>query len=220
MALACTAAMAFAGCGSASEEERERSDSERARAALLRQADLPVEWTRIDDDGETPQPSAEARAKMCPGYPAEWLFSAGDDYVTFESDLGVVIHGVTTVADGTDAAAQFEDLGSPRSLRCVSGTLTWSMQQANGESEIELKLGKVRTELLKRGGDERGVHIETTLGTPDGSVEIPVEADFLATHEGDHFSTVAVLGLQEPVNPALRDRLAEIAAQRLQQVFG
>ena len=216
--LACaTAAMALTGCGAASDEERERSDGERARAALLTQGDLPGEWRRSDSGAEEAAPSPEQLARLCPGYPAAWLVSGGDEVASFESDGGVIAHGITTVADGADAGAQFDDFGSARSRRCMRGIVEWSLREADvGDAEIEV--GDVEVEALDRAGDERGMHLSLTLGV--GDVTLPVEGDVVATRAVDTFSSLYLLSLQQPLDAALRDRLAEIAAQRLRQQFG
>ncbi len=220
-ALACTtaAAMAFAGCGSAAEQERERSDGERARVALLRQSDLPAQWTQVDVDDTGP--SEEELARLCPDAPAHWFAIDGEATASFESDAGVITHGVMSVADEQTAEQQFASIDDPAGRRCMRAVVDWSTRSAAEETGVELKVSDVEVEPLRRDDErERGLRLTMTMGTPDGSVALPVEAEMIAAHEGRTFSSVMVLGVQQPLDAALRDRLAAIAADRLKRNFG
>ncbi len=221
LALACTtaAALAFAGCGSAAEQERERSERERARAALLTQNDLPAEWTQVEVDDTSPSP--EELKRLCPGSPAHFYAAEGEAFASFESDSGAITQGVMSVADEQTAAEQFDSIADEAGRRCMRAIVDWSTRSAAEESGVELKVSDVEVEPVRRDdAGERGMRLTMTMGTPDGSVALPVEAELVATREGRTFSSVMVLAVQQPLDGALLDRLAEISADRLQQNFG
>lgn len=219
LALACTAALTLAGCGAAADEERERSDGERARAALLRQADLPAEWTRVEVDGTSPSP--EELARLCPKTPAQWFANEGEAIASFESDTGSVMHSVTTVADERTAEQQLDALDDPAGRRCMRAIVGWSTRSAAEETGIEMKVSEVEVGSLRRDDeDERGLRLTMTMGTADGSLALPVEAELVAARAGRTFSSVMVLGVQQPIDAALLDRLAALAGERLRRNFG
>lgn len=92
--------------------------------------------------------------------------------------------------------------------------------ESTAVDDVRFELGDVSTRELVRDGEQRGMRVELTLSVPGQEVEIPVVGEFLVERRGSAFSSLTTMAINQPADEALLERLAVIAADRLQRNFG
>lgn len=221
-ATACAAALLMAGCGSAEEERERESDDARAKAALIAREDLTADWSPLAATDVETLPSRRELAQMCPGYPADWLSAEeADADASFESEAASLTHGITVEEDAARAREAFDDFESGRARSCMTGILEWSMRAASAEQpDAGIELGEITAAPLRLADGLRGMRIEIELSAGGGEVELPAQADVVVDERDGAFSMLMLTAIGAPVDEALRDRLAAVASERLDEQFG
>lgn len=212
---ALAAAALLAGCGTVEEEGRQDEDAAIAREALLTQRDVPAELV-VAPGGEDEEELDEAELRrMCPGYPADELRLRTDADRSFESDSAIVTHGVVLMDGAGKASEMVADTPSPRSRRCMRNMVFDGMREIE---EMGFRRGRVAVAPIDVAAPPGSAALRVAIplaGDGAQQQDLEIEAEMVLTARGRGVTMVMVMGMMEPVDAELRDRLAARAAERL-----